>query len=131
MLSYWIGINNPLPFYLLCAIVLIPAWIVFCKGAIYSYRVGFKRNIIENIVDFIGDCGASHRHSDWLHYAAHLFIENKRQTIEALTRSQIIRSELREPDYLAQEDCVYGKIGNTEIFFAEVFAENRRGWSFR
>ncbi|MEL6927232.1 MAG: DUF3137 domain-containing protein [Cyanobacteria bacterium J06600_6] len=120
VMSNWIRIINPLPFYLLWAIVLISAWIVFCKGAIYSYRVGFKRNVIENIVDFIGE-------RDWLHYAAHLFIENKRQTIEALTRSQIIRNELHEPDHLEQEDCVYGEIGETEIFFAEIFAENRLG----
>ena len=120
VLSGWVILNNPLPFYLFCATIIIPAWIIFCRGSIYSYRVGFKRNIIEQIVDFIGD-------RDWLHYAAHLFIENKRQTIQALTRSQIIRNELREPDYLEQEDCVYGNIGETEIFFAEVFAENRQG----
>ena len=118
ILSTWFAFRNPLLFYLLCSAVLVPVWITFCRGCIHSYKVGFKRNIIENIVDFIGQ-------RDWLHYAAHLFIENKRQTIEALTRSQIIRDELQEPDYLAQEDCVYGKIGDTEIFFAEIFAENR------
>jgi len=127
LMSNWITINNPLPFYLMCWGILIPVWIVFCKGCIHSYRVGFKRNIIEKIVEFLGDRGASHRHRDWLQYAAHLFIENKRQTIEALTRSQIIRNELEEPDYLEQEDCVYGNIGKTEIFFAEIFAENRQG----
>ena len=119
-ISHWIRINNSLPIFRLCWAILIPTWIVFIRGCIHSYRVGFKRNIIESIVDYIGD-------RDWLHYAAHLFIENKRQTILAFTRSQIIGDETREPDYLAQEDCVYGKIGNTEIFFAEIFVENRLG----
>ena len=119
-ISLWVKVNNSLPIYFLCWSVLIPAWFIFCQGCVHAYKVGFKRNIIEEVVNFIGE-------RDWLHYAAHLFIENKRQTIEALTRSQIIGEETREPDYLAQEDCVYGEIGNTAIFFAEIFVENRLG----
>ncbi|MEM7761193.1 MAG: DUF3137 domain-containing protein, partial [Cyanobacteria bacterium P01_A01_bin.40] len=92
----------------------------FCRGCIQVYGIGFKRNIIQSIVEFIGDQGQ-------LSYAAHLLLENKRQTIQALTRSQILRDELQEPDYLEQEDCVYGTIGDTEIFFAEIIAQKRRG----
>ncbi|MEL6578476.1 MAG: DUF3137 domain-containing protein, partial [Cyanobacteria bacterium J06621_12] len=116
----WIRNDEFVLVYLGCLTIPFPIWIIFCRGCIHTYKIGFKRNIIEKIVDFIGDC-------DWLNYAAHLMIENKRQTIVALTRSQILRNELREPDYLAQEDCVYGTIGDTHIFFAEIRAENRKG----
>ncbi|MGB5637278.1 MAG: DUF3137 domain-containing protein [Waterburya sp.] len=95
-------------------------WIIFCRVCIHIYGIGFKRNIIESIVDFIGDQGQ-------LSYAAHLFLENKRQTIIALTRSQILGDELEEPDYLEQEDCVYGTIGDTDIFFAEILAKKFKG----
>ena len=110
-----------LNFYLFCLVLTIPPWVIFVRGCIHTYRLGFKRNIIESIVDFISD------EDRQLNYAAHLFLENKRQTIMALCRSQIFTGNLQEPDYLEQEDCVYGTIGNTDLFFAEIFAENRRG----
>ncbi|MEL6909444.1 MAG: DUF3137 domain-containing protein [Cyanobacteria bacterium J06629_2] len=122
-LSDWTRNSNSIWLYLTCLSMPFSVWIVFCRGCIHTYKIGFKRNIIEQIVDFIGD-------RDWLNYAAHLMIENKRQTIVALTRSQILRDELEEPDYLEQEDCVYGTIGNTDIFFAEIIAENRKGGHF-
>ncbi|MEM6614622.1 MAG: DUF3137 domain-containing protein, partial [Cyanobacteria bacterium P01_C01_bin.72] len=118
--SNWRRNDDFVALYLLCLAIPFPVWVIFCRGCIHTYKIGFKRNIIEQIVDFIGD-------QDWLNYAAHLFIENKRQTIIALTRSQILRNELKEPDYLEQEDCVYGTIGDTDIFFAEIIAENRKG----
>jgi tetratricopeptide (TPR) repeat protein len=120
-LSYWIRANNSLLFYVYCLILPASAWVIFCRGCIYNYKIGFKRNIVENIVEFISDRDRQ------LNYAAHLFIENKRQTIMAFTRSQILRDEIAEPDYLEQEDCVYGTIGDTNIFFAEILAENRKG----
>ncbi len=116
VLSFWLGVDTSLWFYLFCLILPASAWVIFCRGCIYTYGIGFKRNIIESIVNFIGDEGQ-------LNYAAHLFLENKRQTILALTRSQILGDELAEPDYLEQEDCVYGTIGNTDIFFAEIIAK--------
>jgi hypothetical protein len=117
---YMVASNISLLFYLGCLTLMIPFGIIFCRGCIHNYKIGFKGNIIEKIVDFIGD-------RDQLHYAAHLLLENKRQTILALTRSQILNDELQEPDYLEQEDCVYGTIGNTNIFFAEILAEKRQG----
>jgi Protein of unknown function (DUF3137) len=129
-LSIWMNGNVSVLFYLLCLFVTLPPWVIFCRGAIHNYKIGFKGKIIENIVDFIGDGDGDHGGSappHRLHYAAHLFLENKRQTILALTRSQILRDELEEPDYLEQEDCVYGTIGNTNIFFAEILAEKREG----
>jgi hypothetical protein len=119
-LSLWLNSNISGLFSFLCFLVTLPAWVIFCRGAIHNYKIGFKGKIIEKIVAFLGD-------GDNLHYAAHLFLENKRQTILALTRSQILRDELAEPDYLEQEDCVYGTIGNTNIFFAEIRAEKRTG----
>ncbi|PSB08848.1 hypothetical protein C7B62_15185 [Pleurocapsa sp. CCALA 161] len=141
-LSMCLSGNISVFFYLLCLLFTLPVWIIFCRGCIYNYKIGFKGNIIEKIVDFIGDqTHSSTMHSESfratpadtfrdrhsLNYAAHLFLENKRQTILALTRSQILNDELQEPDYLEQEDCVYGTIGNTSIFFAEILAEKRTG----
>jgi hypothetical protein len=120
VLSIWWASNISILFYLGCLTFTIPFWNIFCRGCIHNYKIGFKGKIIEKIVDFIGD-------RDQLHYAAHLLLENKRQTILALTRSQILNDELQEPDYLEQEDCVYGTIGNTNIFFAEILAEKRQG----
>lgn len=122
-ISGWLRVNISLLFYLYCLILPASAWILFCRGCIQVYGLGFKRNIIESIVNFISDQGQ-------LNYAAHLFLENKRQTIVALTRSQIFRDELKEPDYLEQEDCVYGTIGDTDIFFAEILAKNIQGGHF-
>lgn len=89
-------------------------WIYFCRSCVQVYGLNFKRNIIENIVKFI---------DPRLEYANQLFLEDKRQTIIAFTQSQLFRSNLQEPDSFEQEDCVYGKIGNTNIFFAEISAE--------
>ena len=120
LISGWLRVNISVLFYFYCLILPASAWIIFCRGCIQVYGLGFKRNIIESIVNFISDRGQ-------LSYAAHLFLENKRQTIVAFTRSQIFRDELKEPDYLEQEDCVYGTIGDTDIFFAEILAKNTQG----
>lgn len=122
MLTKGFKVNHTFPLYLLLFTILITIWTIFCRGCIHTYKIGFKRQIISSIVDFIGD--------QKLNYAAHLLLEDKRQTITAFTRSQIFRDELHEPDYLEQEDCVFGKIGNTDIFFAEIFVENRKGGHF-
>lgn len=113
----YLGIKDILIFYL--ATISFPSsiWIIFCRGCIHIYRMGFKRNIIEKIISFIDEAGT-------LSYAYKLFLEDKRQTILSFTRSQIFRDELEEPDSLEQEDCVYGAIGNTDIFFAEIIVEN-------
>lgn len=114
----FLGINNSIfIFYLACLSVSTPVWIIFCRGCIQVYGLGFKHNIIEKIIDFLDDQGT-------LHYASNLFLEDKRHTSLGFTRSQIFRHELQEPDRLEQEDCVYGTIGNTDIFFAEIVVEN-------
>lgn len=104
-------------FYCAALTVVTPVWIVFCRGCIQVYGIGFKHNIIDKIISFIDNEGK-------LKYASHLFLEDKRQTILGFTRSQIFRNELHEPDNLEQEDCVYGSIGDTDIFFAEIIVEN-------
>ena len=119
-LSALMRVNTSIEFYLLCLIFPFTAWLLFCRSCILVYGLGFKRNIIENIVSFIDDHGQ-------LEYAAHLFLEDKRQTINSLTRSQILGDALTEPDDLEQEDCIYGKIGDTNIFFAEITAKNIQG----
>ena len=109
--------SSLLAFQLVVLGFLTPVWIIFCRGCIQIYGMGFKRNIIEKIISFIGD-------DETLKYANSLFLEDKRQTILGFTRSQLFRDELHEPDNLEQEDCVYGSIGNTDIFFSEIVAEN-------
>ena len=118
ILNYF-RVENSTIFYLACLAFPGAIWVVFCRGCIQVYGLGFKRNIIEKIISFIGD--------DQLSYASHLLLEDKRQAILAFTRSQIFRDELEEPDALEQEDCVYGTIGKTDIFFSEMFAENTQG----
>ena len=111
-------INNSIFIFHLTALISIsPVWIAFCRGCIQVYGLGFKHNIIEVIIRFIDSQGT-------LKYASNLFLEDKRQTILGFTRSQIFRDELHEPDSLEQEDCVYGSIGQTDIFFAEIVVEN-------
>lgn len=112
LLNY-LAIDNFTFFYLSCLSLPVSIWVIFCRSCIQVYGLGFKRNIIEKIIDFIDD-------QDRLSYASHLFLEDKRQTIIALTKSQILRDELEEPDSLEQEDCIYGTLGNTDIFFAEI-----------
>ncbi len=119
-LSNWLRVNTSFEFYLFCLVFPFTAWILFCRSCIQVYGLGFKRNIIENIVNFIDDHGQ-------LEYAAHLFLEDKRRTINSLTRSQILGDALSEPDDLEQEDCIYGRVGDTDLFFAEITAKKIRG----
>jgi len=116
---HYFQVENFTIFYLACLTFPLSIWVIFCRSCIQVYGLGFKRNIIEKIISFIGD--------DQLNYASHLFLEDKRQAILAFTRSQIFRDELEEPDTLEQEDCVYGTIGKTDVFFSEMFAENTKG----
>lgn len=74
IISGWLRVNISLSFYLCCLTIPGTAWIIFCRGCIQIYGIGFKRNIIESIVNFIADQGQ-------ISYAAHLFLENKRRTI--------------------------------------------------
>ena len=120
ILFNYIKVNHVVFFYLSCLSFPISVWLMFCRSCIQVYGLGFKRNIIENIINFIDEQGR-------LGYASHLFLEDKRQTIMAFTKSQIFRNELEEPDSLEQEDCVYGTIGNTDIFFAEILVKKITG----
>lgn len=92
-------------------------WWIFCQGCFQVYGLGFKRDIIQNIIKFIDDNGS-------LEYASQLLIEDRRNTAIAFTHSQLFQDNLQEPDFLEQEDCVRGKIGNTNLFFAEIVVKN-------
>lgn len=98
--------------------ICLPCWLIFCRACIQVYGLNFKRNVIEQIIQFID---ADNR----LNYANSLFIEDKRQTTIAFTRSQLFGDAIDEPEWLEQEDCVYGTIGKTSIFFAEILVQNR------
>ena len=113
----YLNIDKGIIFYLTTLSFPGSIWIIFCQGCIRVYGLNFKRDIIEKIINFIDDTGS-------LEYASSLLLEDKRQTILAFTRSQIFRDELEEPDSLEQEDCVYGTIGKTDLFFAEITVED-------
>jgi len=102
--------------FFLVLVCLFPLWLIYCRSCIQVYGLGFKRKIIEKIVSFIDD----HQSLD---YASHLFIEDKNHTEICFGRSQLFNKNTDVPDFLAQEDCVYGKIGETNIFFSEILVE--------
>jgi tetratricopeptide (TPR) repeat protein len=92
-------------------------WWLFYQSCIRVYGLGFKRDIIQNIINFIDENGN-------LEYASQLFIEDRRKTSIAVTHNQLFQDNSQEPDFLEQEDCVPGKIGNTQLFFAEIIVKN-------
>jgi hypothetical protein len=92
-------------------------WWIFYQSCIQVYGLGFKRDIIQNIINFIDD----HR---TLEYASQLLIEDRRRTSIAFAHSQLFQDNSQEPDFLEQEDCVRGQIGNTKLFFAEILVKN-------
>ena len=108
-------------FYLLIFSSSFFIWLIFCQGCIQAYGLGFKQKIIEKIVTFIDE----YQH---LTYANQLLLEDKRYTTMAFTHSQLFQDNRQEPDFLEQEDCVYGKIGQTSLFFAEINVHNESGY---
>ena len=112
-------IFNPILGIIFYAAICLPAWLLFCRSCIYVYGLDFKRNVIEEIIKFIDP-------ENRLSYANSLFIEDKRQTTISFTHSQLFGDAIDEPDCLEQEDCVYGTIGQTDIFFAEIVVQKVR-----
>jgi tetratricopeptide (TPR) repeat protein len=113
LIAYGVGIE--------IFVILIIFWIFFCQGCLYASRIGFKREIIDKIVQFIDE----HK---TLNYAHQLLIESNRNTTLNFTESQLFQQGIIEPDYLKQEDCVYGTIENIDIFFSEIIAQNTASW---
>ncbi|MEM9272267.1 MAG: DUF3137 domain-containing protein, partial [Cyanobacteria bacterium P01_F01_bin.143] len=97
-------------------VCLFPLWLIYCRSCVQVYGLGFKRKIIEKIVRFIDS-------NQTLEYASHLFIEDKHHTAICFGLSQLFSKKTDVPDFLEQEDCVYGKAGQTNIFFAEILVE--------
>ena len=102
--------------FVLVLLCLFPLWLIYCRSCIQVYGLGFKRKIIEKIVGFIDDNHA-------LDYASHLFIEDNHHTEVCFSRSQLFSKETEVTDFFEQEDCVFGNIGGTDIFFAEILVE--------
>ncbi len=100
-------------FFYLGLVCLFPLWLIYCRSCIQVYGLGFKRKIIEKIVSFVDD-------NQNLEYASHLLIEDKHHTEICFSRSQLFSKATELPDFLEQEDCVFGNIGGTDIFFAEI-----------
>lgn len=102
--------------FFLILVCLFPLWLIYCRSCIHVYGLGFKRKIIEKIVAFIDD-------NHGLEYASHLLLLDKYHTELCFGRSQLFSKSTEVPDFLKQEDCVYGNLGGTDIFFAEILVE--------
>ena len=114
--SFLIFKNSFYIFFVLGLVCLFPLWLIYWRGCIQVYGLGFKREIIEKIVGFIDE-------HNTLDYASHLLIEDKHHTEICFSRSQLFSNGRDLPDFLEQEDCVFGTIEETDIFFSEIVVE--------
>ncbi|ELS01819.1 cytochrome c biogenesis factor [Xenococcus sp. PCC 7305] len=120
-ISYWLTFflipkDSFSIFFLMGLVCLFPVWLIFCRSCIQVYGLGFKRKIIEKIVNFIDS-------NNTLDYASHLFLLDQHHTEACFRHSQLFNKNTEIPNFLEQEDCIYGKVGDTDIFFAEILVE--------
>ena len=96
---------------------LFPAlylWINYYHNHSKLYSSMFKEEIIGKIVHFIDD-----NHN--LSYAVN--IQDDYQTLTLFGLSQLFDQETKYPDFLEQEDCIFGNIEGTNIFFSRIFVQ--------
>ncbi|MDM9381929.1 DUF3137 domain-containing protein [Chlorogloeopsis sp. ULAP01] len=97
--------------------------VAFYTSATETYARGFKSIIIEKIFDFINT-------NYKLKYTSVSSDIETDFTMSAFLHSQLFQGLLK-PNKILQEDCICGDIGETNIFFSEIFAqvEVRHGWA--
>ncbi len=88
------------------------AWVFFYSWFTRSYGEGFKTRIVQRIIEFIDTDGV-------LSYAENI---NINATITAFQLSGLFGKHY--PDIFRQDDCVFGRSGETEFFFSEICAES-------
>ncbi|MBE9012100.1 DUF3137 domain-containing protein [Pseudanabaenaceae cyanobacterium LEGE 13415] len=84
-------------------------WIAFYTSSTETYGRGFQRNIIEKIITFLDP----NQNLQYLRFGDDSAI------LAALQQSRLFNGMSRSV-YLKQDHCVAGKIGQTDLFFAEV-----------
>jgi tetratricopeptide (TPR) repeat protein len=90
-------------------------WIAFYTSATETYTSGFKSKIIPKIFDFINT-------NQSLNYSSYASEADNQYTMSAFIHSQIFTSLLK-PNKLQQNECIFGKVNETLIFFSEISAE--------
>lgn len=89
----------------------LSAWVSLYAYFTQNYTTDFKPKIIAKLVKFL---------DPRLQYAE---FGEEHSTASAIIDSQIFQ-DLSIPNRFRQDDCVYGKLGSTKIFFSEVCAES-------
>ncbi|MBD2448716.1 DUF3137 domain-containing protein [Nostoc sp. FACHB-152] len=90
-------------------------WIAFYTSATETYTSGFKSKIIQKIFDFINT-------NQNLTYSSYASEADNQYTMSAFLHSQIFPTLLK-PNKLQQNECIYGNVNETLIFFSEISAE--------
>ncbi|MBE9206579.1 DUF3137 domain-containing protein [Nostoc sp. LEGE 06077] len=110
----------PLPYFLIFFFLLgflacLWGWIAFYTSAIETYTHGFKQKIIQKIFYFIN----TNKNLSYSNYASE--VDNE-YTLSAFIRSQIFPTLLK-PNRIQQQECIFGKVNKTPIFFSEICTE--------
>lgn len=99
-------------FFLLSFIGCMWFWVMFYSSSTEAYVSGFKSKVIQKIIDFIDE-------NNILKYTQHADTD---AILAAFLHSQIYQG-IRASNKISQDDCVYGKICEIDIFFSEIRAE--------
>lgn len=109
-----------LPYFLIFIFLLgflacLWGWIAFYTSATETYTNGFKSRVIQKIFDFINT-------NKNLSYSSYASEADNQYTMSAFVHSQIFKTLLK-PNRIQQNDCIYGNVNETPIFFSEICAE--------
>ncbi|GAX44495.1 putative Galanin [Tolypothrix sp. NIES-4075] len=90
-------------------------WVAFYTSATETYTSGFKSKIIEKIFDFINT-------DKNLSYSSCSSDADRDYTMSGFIHSQLFQNLLK-PNKITQNECIFGKLHETPIFFSEICAE--------
>ncbi|BAY16004.1 putative Galanin [Anabaenopsis circularis NIES-21] len=110
----------PLPYFVIFLFLLgflgcLWGWIAFYTSAIETYTEGFKSKIIQKIFDFINT-------NKSLNYSSYASEADNEYTLSAFIHSQIFQALLK-PNRIQQQECIFGQVNETPIFFSEISTE--------
>ncbi|GAB1544745.1 hypothetical protein NUACC21_74210 [Scytonema sp. NUACC21] len=101
--------------FLLALLTCCWLWVAFYTSATEAYASGFRSKIIERIFDFINT-------NKTLKYSSFSSDLDTELTMSAFIHSKLFQTLLK-PNKIQQNDCISGVIGETHIFFSEIFAQ--------
>ncbi|AFY34842.1 DUF3137 domain-containing protein [Calothrix sp. PCC 7507] len=102
-------------FFLLGFLACFWVGVAFYTSATETYASGFKSKIIQKIFDFINT-------DKNLNYSSYSSEADTNYTMSGFIHSQLFQS-LVKPNKLHQNECIFGKIDATLIFFSEICSE--------